>query len=88
MVESDTLSAVLNACFLELLKVFAVLLAAHERQAEANTKSCRPQSTTLPRSQQIFPICCLCTLGRLPLSALHPLAGDKDFLCQYYPECT
>lgn len=48
MVESNTLSAVLNACFLELLKVFAVLLAVHERQAEANTKSCRPQSTTLP----------------------------------------
>lgn len=33
MVESDTLSAVLNGCFLELLKVFAVLVAAHERPA-------------------------------------------------------
>lgn len=47
MVESDGLSAVLNGCFLELLKVFALRLAAHERQAEANAKSCRPQSTTL-----------------------------------------
>lgn len=73
MVESDGLSAVLNGCFLELLKVFALRLAAHERQAEANAKSCRPQSTTL---------------AVLPLSGLHPLAGDKDFLCQYYPECT
>lgn len=40
------------------------------------------------RSQQIVPICCLCALACLPLSALHPLTGDKDFLCQYYPECT
>lgn len=33
MVESDALSAALNGCFLELLKVFAVLVAAHERRA-------------------------------------------------------
>lgn len=33
MVESGTLSAVLNGCFLELLKVFAVLVGAHERPA-------------------------------------------------------
>lgn len=33
MVEPDVLSAVLNGCFLGLLKVFAVRLAAHERRA-------------------------------------------------------
>lgn len=33
MVESDALSAVLNGCFLELLKVFAVLVAEHEHPA-------------------------------------------------------
>lgn len=32
MAEEDTLSAVLNGCFLEVLKVFAVLLAAHEHR--------------------------------------------------------
>lgn len=33
MVESDALSSILNGCFLELLKVFAVLVGAHERPA-------------------------------------------------------
>lgn len=33
MVESDTLSSIPNGCFLELLKVFAVLVGAHERPA-------------------------------------------------------
>lgn len=33
MVESDTLSALLNGCVLELLKVFAVPVAAHEHRA-------------------------------------------------------
>lgn len=32
MAAKDTLSAVLNGCFLEVLKVFAVLLAGHERK--------------------------------------------------------
>lgn len=32
MAEEDTLSAALNGCFLEVLKVFAVLLAAHKHQ--------------------------------------------------------
>lgn len=32
MAEEDTLSAILNGCFLEVLKVFAVLLAAHEQR--------------------------------------------------------
>lgn len=33
MAGEDTLSAVLNGCFSEVLKVFAVLLAARERRA-------------------------------------------------------
>lgn len=42
MAEEDTLSAILNGCFLEVLKVFAVLLAARKRQAYASTEGCWP----------------------------------------------
>lgn len=43
MAEEDTLSAILNGWFFfEVLKVFAVLLAARKRQAYASTEGCWP----------------------------------------------
>lgn len=84
MVESDTLSAAPKWLF---FRAFKSVCRAFGRARAPSISQQGKLSATLPVLRK-YPQYAVCVLSRLPLSVLHPLAADNDFLCQYYPKCT